>query len=161
MIVTINTDAAFRGNIHRGAYAFWIVSNLGTFCRSGILKQTVKTPCMAEMMCIINAIDSVCKLGWNDIHKIVINTDSMNSKHIILKNHDCIEKYKIKYLKPYGDKFWSIINKNNLKGIQIDVRHVKSHVSTDTPRQFINHWCDQQARKNLYELSLKLKDEKK
>lgn len=151
MIVTINTDAAYRRDIQRGGYAFWIVSNSGRFCHGGVLRKKVKSSCIAEMMCIVNAIDALGKLGWTYIDKIVLNTDSMNSKHIIEKNKKAIKQYNIRYLCPYGDKFWDVMSKHNLKGIPIDIRHVPSHVSTETKKQWVNQWCDSEAKKHLKE----------
>jgi len=158
MIVTINTDASFRRDIKKGGYAFWIVSNSGTFCRSGMLRKKIKTPSIAEMMCIINSIDSLGKLGWNYIHKIIINTDSMDSKYIIETHKKFIRRYHLQYLLPYGDKFRDITRKYNLHGIQIEVRHVPSHVSTETPRQYCNEWCDKEAKKHLNNYIQKIKN---
>jgi ribonuclease HI len=151
MIVTINTDASFSFTHKRGGYAFWIVSNQGRFSHSGVLRKTVDNPTVGEFMCIINAMDALGKLRFTHITKIIINTDSLNCKHLICNNTKAIKKYRLNsYGQSLKDKFKNILHKYNFQCIPIEVRHVTSHVGTDTKRQWTNQWCDTHAKEALY-----------
>jgi len=152
MIVTINTDASYSHAKNRGTFAFWIVSNSGKIKMSGVLKESVISPTMAEMQCIINALYvTLNNSGWVNIGKIIINTDSLNSIHVLTKNESAIKKYNLKkyrQCKAYSE-FYKLIK--DYKG-QIELRHVRSHNGTDTANKWVNEWCDQEAKKEMNKL---------
>lgn len=150
MIVTINTDASYSKDHKKGAYAFWMVSNEGRICKSGLLKGKSLDPTHAEIKTISNALYHLATYtGWRGITKVVINTDSLNSIHLLTKNSEAIKKYRIDRAKYQNEVrvFQTLVNK--LK-YNIEMRHVRSHISTETAKQWVNEWCDQEAKKHLH-----------
>ena len=150
MIVTINTDASFSKLYRRGTYAFWIVSNAGRIRKSGLLRKECALPQIAEFKCIINAVHTLAKADLPGVKRIIINTDCMDVIHLIEKDQAKIKRYG---LMNWGCglvvRFEKTIKDGNLKGIPIDCRHVKSHVSTSTSRQWVNDWCDREAKRHM------------
>lgn len=147
MIVTINTDASFHSSFKVGAYAFWIVSNLGKVLHCGALRDKVNSPTEAETKCIINALVTLKKQNWQGISKIIINTDSLNSIYILEKHSEEIIKYRLKF----GGVLRNEYNKIKIHLPPIEFRHVKAHKSTKTARSWVNDWCDKKAKEMLWQ----------
>jgi len=144
-IVTINTDASYHSEFKVGAYAFWIVSDMGRICMSGAFKERVKNPSEAEIQCILNAIHVFKKQRIKDIYKIIVNTDSLNAIHIFKNDKQQIKRWGLKWGDGYREKF----NKMGLSKI-IEFRHVKAHKETSTARSWVNDWCDKSAKEQLW-----------
>ena len=150
MIVTINTDASYSKYHKIGAFAFWIVSDKGRICHSGAFKSAVRGPNEAEMMCIINAMHTLKKQGYNNIRKIIINTDSLNSIHVFTPDCQAISKYKLQWAKPLRKKYNKILFTIGI-GCKVEFRHIRSHMDTLTPRAWVNQWLDDAAGRHLVE----------
>lgn len=150
MIVTINTDASFSPTHKIGTYAFWIVCNEGKIAKSGVLKKSLTRPEQAEFKCILNALHVVVNSNLKGVTKIIINTDCLNVIHLANKNKKAIQKYR---LASWGNHLVSEMNRlMRTRGwvkVDLEFRHVKAHVSTSTKRQWVNEWCDQEAKKQL------------
>lgn len=157
MIVTINTDASFSLKHQLGTYAFWIVCNEGKIAKSGVLRKKVKRPEVAEFRCIINALYVLICADFKDITKVIINTDCLNVIHLAQKKEKLIKKYG---LYSWGQhlvlQMEIMIMKSKLRRVEIEFRHVKSHESTETARQWVNEWCDSEAKKQLRNEIIKL-----
>lgn len=149
MVVTINTDASWHP-IHKCAgYAFWITCSNGRYKRSGKLNDTCDRAEIAEFRCIINSVHYMLNRVVSKPGFVIINTDCMNVIHVI--NGEIAQQrrwglLKNKHFQELRDTFWKLIP----EGVKIEVRHVKAHVSTDTPRDFVNDWCDREAKKQLH-----------
>ena len=150
-IVTINTDAAYHFKHKVGAFAYWIVSDYGRILMSGALKGKVSGPDEAEMQCIINAMHTVSNQKFPDVRLIVINTDALNSIHVFGKNKAAIAKYHLKKYGPLRDRFHKLSQKIGGTGLSIKFKHIPSHVHTDTPRNWVNDWCDKNAKICLHQ----------
>lgn len=153
MIVTINTDASFSKLYQRGTYAFWIKSNKGKITKSGLLRNECSRPEIAEFRCIVNAMHKLAEANWADITKVIINTDCMNVIYLIARDNKKIKRFG---LFPWGsdtlNKFESMVSsyrKTFLKGVPIELRHVKAHVSTKSDREWVNDWCDKEAKRHM------------
>lgn len=150
MTVTINTDASWSWSEERGSYAFWIVSDSGRVCKSGLLREKVKRAEAAEFQCIINAMYVLTKMDWKDITKVIINTDCLNVIHLVEGNKKAIKRYR---LSQWGHTFKvqleDLIAKSDLSATKIEFRHVRAHVSTDSKKQWVNDWCDREAKLEL------------
>lgn len=146
MLVTINTDASFHPSYKVGAFAFWIVCNQGRILKSGKLKQT-HAPHDAEGKCIANALFTLLNSDFNGITRIIINTDSMTCiQRMVGKGKvNTPERSVYNYLK-------ALKKKHGIKHSNIEFRHVKAHQGTDTPRKYVNDWCDKQAKRHMREL---------
>ncbi len=154
MNVTINTDASFFKNEEKGSFAYWIVSNQGKIQNAGILKGTVKNPDQAELKCIVNAFYHLTKKsGWSNITKIIINTDSMNCIDVLTRNKKEIKKlgfYRVFSLKKNSNKELQLFFQlKSMVKIPVELKHVKSHQKVESSRQYVNDWCDTQAKKVL------------
>jgi ribonuclease HI len=146
MNITITTDASFSKEYNVGTYAFYITSNEGRCSMSGAFKKSCKTPSEAEIKCIINALTFISSQPslLNKCKCIFINTDSMNAIHIFENDRHAIRKYKlnnIKYLQTSVKKVMKLY-----VGKEIHFRHVKAHKDTDTPRTWVNDFCDKAAK---------------
>lgn len=150
MIVTINTDASWSPKHHVASYAFWIRSNNGKIAKSGMLKGKTYDADFAEYKCILNALHVVFNSGWQYIDKIIVNTDSMNSIHVFKENKSAIKKYRIGgWHNHYRFEFYLLKEKHKALKLDIEFRHVKAHVSTEQTRQWVNDWCDKEAKAQL------------
>lgn len=155
MIVTINTDASYSKLYQKGTYAFWIVSNHGRIKRSGILRNDCPRPEIAEFRCLINAMHKLVESNWTGITKIVINTDCMNVIHLIERDKKKIKRFNLlswgEELLIKWEKMIQSYRDGILKGVTIECRHVRSHVSTKSSRQWVNDWCDKEAKRHMHE----------
>lgn len=152
MTVTINTDAGFQ-HVHKiGAFAFWIVSTQGKIMQCGPLKE-VKDTCEAEMKAIGNAFYALLKSSFTNVKTVYVNSDSQGAlKHLFGHVHKekpltiqirlIIEEVRAKY-KLGNPKTWIIAT------------HVKAHSGKESPRKWVNDWCDKQCRQQLKEMILK------
>jgi ribonuclease HI len=150
-IVTINTDASFSYSHNKGSYAFWVVSDYGKLCRYGALKGGTKTPTHGEFKCIVNALHCLfVYLKW-PVTKIIVNTDSMNSIHLLKNNKEAIRRYRIGK-NQFTEELaaWHSINGRYIsKKIEIDFRHVRAHTENTNARSWVNQWCDTNAKMAL------------
>jgi len=150
MIVTINTDASFHPKHKIGAYAFWIVSDAGRVMHSGAFKEQVNSSCSAEMRCIINALHTLIAQGWVLIDKIVINTDSLNSIHVFTNDKTNIIKHNLKWASDMRGLFNNIKFNSPLRNTPIVFKHIVSHQDNATKRAWVNQWCDDKAKEQLW-----------
>lgn len=153
MIVTINTDASFHPHFKVAAFAFWIVSNEGRISNSGSLRKKVHRPEQAEFKCIINAFHVLGKQGYKNINKIIVNTDCLNVIHLINDDKKAIRRYR---LGSWGNnlvtELFMVKRHFKMQKIACEFRHVPSHVDTETKRNWVNDWCDRQAKYHLWKL---------
>lgn len=157
MTVTINTDASFSARHNRGTYAFWIRSDEGKISLSGVLRAKCKRAEVAEFKCIINALHTLIHSEWKGIERIVINTDCLNVIHLMNDNRKAIRRYRLRsWGEPLVEKFREIKSKSRLSRNSIDIRHVRAHVSTESSRQWVNDWCDTNAKRQMNRLLLRL-----
>lgn len=132
--VTLNSDASFMPNTSAGGYAVWIKYRGTKITKSGRL-TSCKNSLDAELMSILNGltiINRYIEKGW-EVEKIIINTDCLGAVSKLNKSEhddDIINTYK----------------ELDLHDI-IDFRHVKGHSHTNTKRNWVNDWCDKEARK--------------
>ncbi len=149
--VTINTDASYHHEHRVGAFAFWIVSDHGRIIQSGPIKkinQTVRkhAAAEAEVKCILNAFYVLRNAKWPGITKIIVNTDCKNVISILTKNVTEINKWNLKWGGQLRQKFHEY--KPNCL---IEFRYVPAHKDTATAKAFVNQWCDDHAKKMLWE----------
>lgn len=142
MLVTINTDASWHPKENVAGFAFWAVCNDWKIQKCGGIRDQVFDSSEAEAKAILNAVFVVLHQGKKNISRIIINTDSqaainlftfpkakMNSSQFLIKHKHIRSKFNVLT--------------NNIK---IEFRHVKGHSGTDTARQWVNDWCDKQAK---------------
>lgn len=140
--ITINTDASFDNTARCAGWAVWISHNGKPIKRSGTFKNHPPTSGDAEKWAILNGIALMQKYlgGPRNGGHIYINTDyeqavremkSAKGGHEItqferrLKN---MLKKQLSLLKP---------------------QKVAAHSGTSTSRQFVNDWCDKEAKAQM------------
>jgi ribonuclease HI len=123
-----------------GGYAFWITSDLGRVKTAAAFKGLLETSHDAEFKCIINSLHVLKRLGWT-VTELYINTDSKNVIDAVTKDIPNLPDYAVKNLKAYNDIIQAF------KGTKINLKHVKAHKHTRTPRHWVNDWCDKEAKK--------------
>lgn len=163
MIVTINTDASFNKDFKRGSFAFWIVCNEFKITRSGVLRKQCSRPEIAEFRCLINAFHVLLTQDVSRVKKIIVNTDCLNVIHLLTKNKEAIRKYR---LASWGNNLvlqLDLLIGNKRNKIEIEYRHVKSHETTVGARNYVNDWCDRNAKQELriaiYQQKLSIKSD--
>lgn len=163
MLVTINTDASFSYSLKMGTFAYWITCNLGRIKRSGVLRGKTSDPTQAEMKCIVNALHdlSTNEEASKSIKKIIVNTDSLNSIHIFTDNTEAKLRYNLvqqKYSMVRG--MYRKIKEEKFAGVNIIFCHLRSHQHTDTSANWVNQWCDDNAKMEMQKLKSKKHNEK-
>jgi len=151
MLVTINTDASLHRTLRYGAYAFWAVSNDFKITKSGSFKEKCFTTDDAEAKCIINAL-KVVLLAHTGIHKIIINSDSLNAIAILENNHNHNSRYSRLNAKERSKlyKIYQKVLQQSKNNVTIEFRHVKAHSGVDDARSYVNEWCDTEAKRNMW-----------
>jgi len=147
MLVTINTDASFHTRLKIGGYAFWAVSNDFKITKSGVFRKKCQTSDDAESKCIINALTVILK-AHKGISKIIINTDSLNAIAYLTKDIKHISKYGLSHSKMR--QFQQCLSMLPINKTKIEYRHVKAHSGIDDARSFVNEWCDNNAKKMMW-----------
>jgi len=134
---TVNTDAGLRKG--KAAYSYWIRSEDVIERGSGPLKGEIKNSNEAELAAILNALT------------IVANNEYLRSADVIVVNCDNKQALKVlrdKQINGYA-KYTAFYNEI-LKRIKVKIfyKHVKGHSKGNTPRQWVNNWCDKNLKKH-------------
>ena len=150
MQVTINTDASFKQGY--GGYAFWIVCDAGKIQKAGKIKEPCLGSSDAEAMCITNAIYTLKHSRFTEITKVIINTDSEPSIHLLSGTIKAGVKTAIsKVIEECKLLMMEICLANGLSirdyKTVFELRHVKAHSGKKDSRSFVNEWCDQEAKR--------------
>lgn len=149
--VTINTDASHHPKHNVAAFAFWIVSDYGRITQCGPIKEIKQkgrhASTEAETKSIINGFHVLKNSNWTGISKIIVNTDNTNAIAILTNDKFKIKKYSLQW----GGQLRHAFNQLIPKKCDIEFRHVPAHKNTDTPKAFVNDWCDKQAKLMLWE----------
>jgi ribonuclease HI len=153
-LVTMFTDASMQRAQGIAVWASWAKCNGNTIRYSGRLKKLVEHIGTAELSAIANGLVAIEKnFDCAKDSKIIIQTDSRESIDAILKaKHNRAEdtvivKYILQFAKSHG--WW------------LDLRHVKGHKGTITPRHAVNSWCDGECHRLMGEIILQQKKEQK
>ena len=147
---TINTDASlYRDrtgvNPSIGAWACWIKSKHYHIKDAGLLPDGLPNSSVAELLAVEQALLLLDKLISTEKflqHQlehgkiyIVFNTDSLFAIRALQGT------IKRKTYRPIVQRVRALAAR-----YEISPRHVKGHTDGDTAREWVNNWCDQQAR---------------
>lgn len=150
MLATINTDASFKDGY--AGYAFWIVCDAGKIQKAGEIKKKVGGSTDAEAMCITNAIHTLKHSRFNEVRKVIINTDSQSSIDLLTgKTRGSASSEIVKAIdecRLLMMEFCLQIGKS-IRDVDkvFELRHVKAHTKKKDSRSFVNEWCDKEAKK--------------
>lgn len=148
MNVTINTDASFCHDNSVGGFAFWITCNNGRIKMGGALKE-VSGAMEAEMQALANAVHTLEKSNIikGRVDHIYINSDCLWMFKKIGKGSD---NYVGRHI---ANGLSRILKKGRVPAHgnkkRYSLRHVKAHTHRRTKRNWVNDWCDKEARKHM------------
>lgn len=138
---TINTDASHEPATNISAWAYWIRSSNLLFKDSGLLPDGAPNSSIAELLAfeqailVVNrSIERAAGLTRNNV-KLYVNTDST---FVIQALKGAVKRTK--FLKD-ATRVQALA-----EGYQLDLRHVKAHVRTDSARTWVNDWLDKNAK---------------
>jgi ribonuclease HI len=132
MLVTINTDASYSLEKGTAGWACWIVCNGVRVKRYGKFKTLPKHSGYAEAQAVIIALHVLSLEASFIPSKIIINCDMISVKDLIDKDAELTMLYS-KYIVLMGNPI-------------VEHRHVKGHSGTESPRKYVNDWCDKMSR---------------
>jgi ribonuclease HI len=149
--ITVFTDASFCSNTKAGGGAFWARwgktdadKASGAFGIRGA-KQSHEAEVIAACNAILQLADNEAAnklLALGRKTRLVLVVDCLTVKQV-LEGADtplCAEaRQLVDKVKALRDRlrFW------------LKVNHVKAHNGQDSPRKWVNHWCDTQARRQM------------
>jgi hypothetical protein len=147
---TINTDASHYG-AHGGisSWACWIKSSHYLIKDAGVFPEGVPNSAVAELLAVEQALLLLDKL---------INTEPFlqhqleNGKILVFFNTDSL--FTVQALngtikrKVYGEAIDRV--RALAARYEINPRHVKGHTNGNMAREWVNNWCDKQARSLAY-----------
>lgn len=143
--MTIATDASVAHGKIGSAFGYYIRTD-EHYIKHAWYKHERKSPQIAEITCLAHAIDHLLSLYNYDIPAnttLILNIDSDYCSYLV--NHDnvrlrfclrnAISIALIEMLLSYFD--------------EVDIRVMKSHQMTGTKKNYMNRWCDINARAQL------------
>lgn len=152
--ITICSDAGHK-NYHKKGIATWacyIRTPTKTIKQSGIFKQSIKGSTHAEQYGIANALHIANKAEDLSKFRVIVYCDNLKAlqtksfiKHTPKSSYYQREveqqEFFDTYIKPYIDKC-----------AEFETRHVKGHLAkgdwhNGSARNFMNDWCDQEAKR--------------
>lgn len=140
--ITINTDASYHSELKVGGYAFTIVCDLFRINKSGRFKTPPKSSQDAEIMCIGNAIHTLLtQPELPNTQYLIVNTDCKWGYRAILES----KKSRAKSVRALWEQLIEEVGSH-----KSEFRHVRAHTGANDRRSKANHWCDQEARKQMH-----------
>ena len=141
-LITMFTDASFSRKHNRGTWAAWAKMNGTVMRRSGILRDAIFAPEIAELSAIANGLVAL-RQQWGDTvgPKVIIQTDCKNAIDRICrkaKENEHTERLVV-FILEYATQH----------KLLLDLRHVKAHKGTATPRNAVNTFCDEECKRQM------------
>lgn len=138
VITTVFTDASFCHQTRCAGYAVWVKNNSRVLKRYGNFRGKPENSSDAEFMALINGIYFAMQLAPETTY-LIVQTDCMGI--IPHANRGGLPQRASGRLKRRM--------REALKGVTLDVRHVKAHSRDGSKRSHVNNWCDEFARKAM------------
>jgi ribonuclease HI len=147
--LTICSDASFSHHHKIAGWACYMRGPALLVKRSGLL-PTAEDPMMAECQGIANALFIADKLVDLRKHKLIYYCDNIQAMQPRpLRNTPASRYYK--KAATYNLWYEEHIGQYLKRAVSFELRHVKGHMTRDawsvtSARNFMNDWCDQEAR---------------
>lgn len=151
--ITICSDAGHKNYHHKGigTWACYIRTPTKTIKQSGVIKQSVKGSTHAEQYGIANALFLANKAEDLSQYRLIIYCDNK----FALRTDWTVKVTPIskRYQKQYEQKvfFDTYIKPYLEKADSYEMRHVKGHIEQEDwatgARNFMNDWCDTEAKR--------------
>lgn len=145
MLVTLFTDATYSKRLSRGAWAAWAKADSKTYRYSGLIKNEIPDIGEGELAAIANGLFVIAKRFQPPAgSRIIVTTDSTEAIAALSnRNHP---RPTCRHIANY---IWATTRENKWT---LDLRHVKGHRGTASPRHAVNTWCDRECRRRMNEL---------
>lgn len=137
--VTLFTDASFDDKGGYIGWAAWARDDERIEKWSGWHQSPGQTSNYAEAVAVYQGIMRTVE-AFNPTRLHVV-TDCEGVIHILSGRRKTVES-------EWKSTFRELIFQK-LKGVSLTVKHVKAHKGTDTPRQWVNDWVDQEASRQM------------
>jgi len=144
VIVTAFSDASFCDGTKAAGWAGWVKSDRGRVSTGGVIRASVMSASEAEFCALANTLALGEKRGvllandWT-----IVQTDSLRAQLVL----SGAAQYR---LTPREREVVKWVERFVLRlSLRLDVRHVKGHRGTVTPRNAVNSLCDDSARKHM------------
>lgn len=145
--LTIFTDASFCPRTHVAGGAFWAVYGEHQVFKGYFSMKDIPSSSEAELRTTIHATGNALRhpevRAWlNKLTglRIILVVDALSTKQII---------ERVKGPKhPLAVKLVTYVKKHD---IDLRINHVKGHTSGQKGRDYVNRWCDRNARKIMRE----------
>lgn len=145
MLITLFTDASFSERLCRGTWAVWFKADGVTYRFSGKIKGTLTQSGDGELSAVANGLHLIVRsLTPPEGSRIIAQTDSQEAISAIQSwghPRDGANAILL-YIR-------TLLTTHRLR---LELRHVKGHKGTITPRNAVNTWCDKECRRQMGEL---------
>ena len=144
MNVTAFSDASFCDQTKAAAWAGWVKSDRGRVYKGGVIRTSVVNCNEAEFCALANTLALAEKSGLVEIgDRMIAQTDNSRVQLVLagtasLRLTQC-EREVVKWVR-------NLVKRLSL---HFDVRHVKGHLGTVTPRNAVNTVCDTIAKRHM------------
>lgn len=140
MIITLFTDASFCPTTRLASYAAWAKADGQVLRKSGMLKDLPENSTEAEIKAIINGLYFVLvEMRPPEGSWIIAQTDCKTAMDLFLG--------KVRSVPAWNGFTSVILPKLHQAKVKTDFRHVKAHKGNSSPKNAVNTWCDQEARR--------------
>lgn len=149
--ITVFTDASFCPETKAAGGAFW-ARNADTKFSSSFRIEDAESSADAEILTACRSIQSILEhpvlgeeLKKGKETRLILVVDCLTVKHVLEGGKAkmgvaACQAVATTRIHVFNQKFWFKVN------------HVKGHSGIGSPRQWVNNWCDKEARHQMYSL---------
>lgn len=137
---TVNSDASYDPLTKTGGYAFWIICDVTDdkpviIKNYGKFRNNITDSNEAEIKCVVNALHTIYQYR-NEFEWLIINCDNQTVANIgstgkVPSKFELEGKELLRLLECFRN---------------VKFKPIKGHTSIDSPRHYINRWCDKYAK---------------
>ena len=142
MLVSLFTDASWCPYTKAAGWAIWAKCHSRTIKYSGPIKGGCEEAEIAEACAIANGMILVTK-HFENAQVVLIQTDCLN----VIKNYPQARPTHSS-IQPALNNILATAQKHELV---LKWRHIKAHTNIKTPRNWVNNWCDENAKLHMRE----------
>jgi len=144
MIVSAFSDASFCHDTLAAGWAGWIKSDRGRIYRGGVIRAGVENTNEAEFCALGNTLALARRRGLVDRGDwLIAQTDNQRVRTVLTGATNFhltqCEHEVVKWVEDFVKQL----------SLRFDIRHVKGHLGTLTPRNAVNTVCDKIARQHM------------
>ncbi|HHG4356329.1 hypothetical protein IPC102_09600 [Pseudomonas aeruginosa] len=148
--ITVFTDASFCPNTRAAGGAVWARGEQIRFQDSFPIRHAAQAH-EAEILAVCHAIQKIAEhpelgaeLRKGPMTRLVIVVDCLAVKQAF--------EQEIRAGQIVKEAIRAAMQLREQLGFWLKVNHVKAHKGTDTPRQWVNHWCDRHAKAQMRQM---------